>query len=78
VTSRIALTMTWHDLLFAHWPIPAELVRASIPPGLEVDTWDGSAWLGVVPFRMTHVRPLGVPLPGGRFAYSEINVRTYV
>ena len=70
--------MTWHDLLFAHWPVPADLVRPLIPPGLQIDTWDGSAWLGVVPFRMTHVRPLDVPLPGGRFAYAEINVRTYV
>ena len=41
--------MTWHDLLFAHWPVPADLVRPLIPPGLQIDTWDGSAWLGVVP-----------------------------
>jgi uncharacterized protein YqjF (DUF2071 family) len=73
-----ALTMDWHDLLFAHWPVATERLRPLIPPGLELDTWGGSAWLGVVPFRMTHVRPLGVPLPGGRFAYGEINVRTYV
>ena len=72
------MTQTWHDLLFAHWPVPVEALRPLIPPGLAIDTWDGAAWLGVVPFRMTHVRPLGVPLPGGRFAYGEINVRTYV
>ena len=44
---------------------------AADPARAAIDTWDGSAWLGVVPFRMTHVRPLGVPLPGGRFAYAR-------
>jgi uncharacterized protein len=73
-----ALTMTWHDLLFAHWPVATEALRPLIPAGLDVDTWGGNAWLGIVPFRMTRVRPLGVPLPGGRFAYAEMNVRTYV
>jgi uncharacterized protein len=78
VLPTLALTMTWHDLLFAHWPVPVSALRAMIPSGLSIDTWDGTAWLGIVPFRMTHVRPLGMPLPGGRFAYGEINVRTYV
>ena len=72
------MTMVWHDLLFAHWPVRVESLRDAIPRELTIDTWDGSAWLGVVPFRMTRVRPFGVPLPGERFAYAEINVRTYV
>lgn len=73
-----ALTMEWRDLLFAHWPVPVAALRAKIPAGLEVDTFDGTAWLGVVPFRMTRVRPLGAPLPGASFAFAELNVRTYV
>jgi uncharacterized protein len=76
--ARVALTMEWRDLLFAHWPVPAAALRPLIPPSLDVDTFDGTAWLGIVPFRMTRVRPLGVPLPRAAFAFAEINVRTYV
>jgi uncharacterized protein YqjF (DUF2071 family) len=70
--------MTWRDLLFAHWPMPPDALRPLIPPPLELDLFDGEAWLGIVPFRMTHVRPLGLPLPGEAFAFAEVNVRTYV
>ena len=51
---------SWRDLLFAHWPVPVQAVRRLIPPGLEVDTFDGATWLGIVPFRMAGVmlRPL--------------------
>jgi hypothetical protein len=70
--------MRWHDLLFAHWPVPAAELRPQVPRGLELDTFDGEAWLGVVPFTMSGVRPpFTPPLPGvSRFA--EMNVRTYV
>ncbi len=71
------LSMRWRDLLFAHWPVEPAVLQPLIPPGLELDTFDGSAWLGVVPFRMTHVRPFGLPLPGKAFAFAETNVRTY-
>ena len=74
---RPFLSMRWLDLLFAHWPLEPAVLRPLIPPGLELDTFDGSAWLGVVPFRMTHVRPFGLPLPGEAFAFAETNVRTY-
>ena len=70
--------MRWLDLLFAHWPIDPAVLRPLIPAPLALDTFDGSAWLGVVPFRMTHVRPLELPLPGRAFAFAEVNVRTYV
>jgi hypothetical protein len=70
--------MRWHDLLFAHWPMPAEALRPLVPPALDLDTFDGTAWLGIVPFRMTRVRPFAVPLPGDAVAYAEVNVRTYV
>ena len=68
----------WHDLLFAHWPIDAQSVRALIPPALELDTYDGQAWLGVIPFSMSGVHMRGMPpLPTTR-AFAELNVRTYV
>jgi uncharacterized protein YqjF (DUF2071 family) len=69
--------MRWHDLLFLHWPVRPELIRPLIPRGLELDTFDGSAWLGVVPFRMTGVRLRCIPQFAG-MAFPEINVRTYV
>jgi uncharacterized protein YqjF (DUF2071 family) len=75
---RGVLRMRWHDLLFAHWPIPAETLRPLIPSALEVDTFDGSAWLGVVPFRMSAVGPVGGPTPPILGRFGEVNVRTYV
>jgi uncharacterized protein YqjF (DUF2071 family) len=70
--------MRWHDLLFAHWPIPVERLRPYVPHGLEIETFDGSAWLGVVPFRMSGVRHRLAPPVPGLSAFPEINVRTYV
>ncbi len=72
------LRMHWHDLLFAHWPIPAATLRPLIPPALEIDTFEGSAWLGVVPFRMSQVGPVGGPTPQILGRFGEVNVRTYV
>jgi uncharacterized protein YqjF (DUF2071 family) len=69
---------TWEELLFAHWRVPADVVRAHVPPGLEVDEHDGSAWLGITPFRLTGLRARGLlPLPGVS-SFLELNVRTYV
>lgn len=68
--------MTWHDVLFAHWPIAERTIRDHVPRALEIERFDGSAWLGVIPFSMT-TRPRGVPcLLRSRF--TEVNVRTYV
>jgi uncharacterized protein YqjF (DUF2071 family) len=72
------MTQTWHDLLFAHWPVDPGRVRARVPPELSLDVWDGRAWIGVVPFRMTNVAPRGVRLPAVVSAFPELNVRTYV
>jgi uncharacterized protein YqjF (DUF2071 family) len=69
---------TWEDMLFAHWRVPAEEVRAHVPAGLEVDEHDGSAWLGITPFRLTGLRGRGLlPLPY-LSSFLELNVRTYV
>lgn len=72
-----AVHMTWHDLLFAHWPVAPSVLRPFIPEELELQTHEGQAWLGVTPFWMSDVRPRLMPrMFSGRF--EEINVRTYV
>jgi len=73
-----AMYQRWNDLLFAHWPVPAEDLRRRLPPGLELDLFDGQAWLGVVAFRMSGVRLHGMPPLPGLSAFPELNVRTYV
>lgn len=70
----------WGKLLFMHWRIDAQLLRPLIPSGLEIDTFDGSAWIGIVPFTMWDIRafPPYVPAVPGLRAMHELNVRTYV
>ena len=70
--------MRWVDLLFAHWPVDAAELSALLPPALELDTYDGGAWLGIVPFRMEDVAVRGLPSPPVFGAFPEVNVRTYV
>ncbi|QDU67896.1 hypothetical protein Pla86_29840 [Planctomycetes bacterium Pla86] len=72
------MRMAWHDLAFLHWPLPAAAIAERLPEGLEVDTYGGEAWIGVVPFRMTGVTPRFVPPLPGVSAFPEINLRTYV
>jgi uncharacterized protein YqjF (DUF2071 family) len=72
------MAQTWHDLLFAHWPIGAGSVRAALPPGIELDLFDGEAWLGVVPFRMSGVRLRYTPSLPWLSSFPELNLRTYV
>lgn len=72
------MAQTWNDLLFAHWPAELSVLRPLIPPSLEIDTREGQAWVGVVPFRMSGVRLRGTPAVPGLSAFPELNVRTYV
>lgn len=72
------LAMSWHDLAFMHWPLPKAQLHPFIPPGLELDTFEGTAWIGVIPFRMTGVHPRLMPILPWLSAFSELNVRTYV
>lgn len=68
----------WGKLLFMHWPVPVSALRPLVPPQLSIDTFDGQAWVGVVPFTMWGVRPyFGPPVPG-LSCFLELNVRTYV
>lgn len=73
-----ALAMRWNDLLFMHWPVPPAALRPLIPRPLAIDTFDGEAWLGSVPFHMTGVRPHYLPSLPWLSAFPELNVRTYV
>jgi uncharacterized protein len=72
------MSQTWHDLLFAHWPVDANALRALVPAGFELDRFDGTAWLSIVPFHMTNVAPRFVPALPWASAFPELNVRTYV
>jgi len=68
----------WRDLLFLHWRIAPGDIEALLPPGLHVDTFDGSAWIGITPFFMRKVRPRGVPAMPVVSSFMEVNTRTYV
>ena len=72
------MTQTWHDLLFAHWPVDDEPLAALVPPEFELDLFEGQAWVGVVPFYMTNVAPRAVPALPWVSHFPELNVRTYV
>lgn len=71
------LAMRWEKLLFLHWPLPPAVLSSLLPPGVDLETFDGDAWLGIVPFMMRDVHPRFLPsVPGSTF--PELNVRTYV
>jgi len=72
------IAQSWHDLLFAHWPIPLAELRRLVPACLDLDAYDGQGWIGVVPFRMSGVRPRGLPALPWLSSFAELNVRTYV
>jgi uncharacterized protein YqjF (DUF2071 family) len=72
------MAMSWRDLAFLHWPVSAAVLREKIPPQLTLDTFGNEAFLGVVPFHMTGVRPRFVPPLPGVSSFVELNVRTYV
>lgn len=68
----------WEELLFLHWTVAPEVVQARLPEGLRVDTFDGAAWIGVVPFQMRRVRPRFLPAVPWLSNFPELNLRTYV
>jgi uncharacterized protein YqjF (DUF2071 family) len=72
------MKQTWHDLLFAHWPLPTNIARPLVPTQLALDTYDGYSWVGVVPFRMSRIRSHFLPPLPGLSRFAELNVRTYV
>jgi hypothetical protein len=72
------MRMTWRSLLFAHWPVAEEALRPIVPADLEIDTFDGRAWVGLIPFTMRGVRATFLPPVPGAWNFHECNVRTYV
>ncbi|MDX6290106.1 MAG: uncharacterized protein QOH42_1905, partial [Blastocatellia bacterium] len=68
----------WGKLLFMHWAVDPDLLRPLIPSQLSIDTYDGQAWIGVVPFTMWGIRASFLPPIPGASAFHELNVRTYV
>ena len=72
------MRQTWLDLAFIHWEIKMSELRPLIPSTLEIDTFDGTAWIGLVPFVMEGVAPRGCPSLPAFSDFPEINVRTYV
>jgi uncharacterized protein YqjF (DUF2071 family) len=72
------MAMTWQELLFMHWPLAPAVLRPLVPSSLQLDTFEAQAWIGVVPFRMSGVRPRYCPPLPWLSAFLELNVRTYV
>ncbi|KGP92248.1 hypothetical protein N780_01460 [Pontibacillus chungwhensis BH030062] len=68
----------WNDLLFIHWPVKVSDLRPHVPDCFEIDTYDGWAWIAIVPFRMANIQLRGLPVVPGFNQLLELNVRTYV
>jgi uncharacterized protein len=73
-----AMTMTWDQLLFMHWRVSAKEIRSHVPAVFEIDEYDGTAWIGVIPFGMSNVGPRHLPPLPYISKFLELNVRTYV
>lgn len=76
--ARPVMYQRWRTLLFLHWELPPEVVAPLLPPGLTLDTFEGRAYVGLVPFTMEGVRPRGLPAVRALSDFHETNVRTYV
>jgi uncharacterized protein len=72
------MAQQWDNLLFCHWRVRPEALRPLVPAGLRVDTFDGSAWLSLVPMRMAEIHYRGMPGVPGLDDFPEMNLRTYV
>jgi uncharacterized protein YqjF (DUF2071 family) len=74
---RPTMLQRWSNLSFVHWPFDAAQVASLLPTGLEVDTFDGAAWIGLIPFHL-RIRRAGVPYLPWLASFPETNLRTYV
>ena len=73
----VPLAFGWRHVLFANWPVSADLLATHLPGALSVDEYDGTGWLSVIPFLNVDVRPRGLPGWTG-IRLPELNLRTYV
>lgn len=77
-TGRWAMSQRWNDLLFAHWRVPAATISHFLPEGLQPDTFQGSAWIGIIPLCMDRLSFRGIPSVPGVRSFPELHLRTYV
>lgn len=75
---RAILTQKWDDLFFIHWKCDAAEIQKRLPAGLFVDTFNGEAFLSIIGFQMSAIRPFGLPAVPFLSSLNELNVRTYV
>lgn len=68
----------WNRVLFFHWEVPIEILDKLVPKELKIDTFNGKAYISIVPFTMENIRPKYLPAIGFISNFHEINVRTYV
>ena len=78
LTRRVIMRQRWTELAYFHWRYPPEIVQELLPDGVTVDTFDGDAWVGLIPFVMRDVRVGPLPPVPHLSTFVEINVRTYV
>ena len=72
------LSQEWRELTFMHWAVDIDKLRPHIPDGLEIDTFQNKAYVGVVPFIMKNVRPVWFVSTPLISTFPEFNIRTYV
>ncbi|HUP48169.1 MAG TPA: DUF2071 domain-containing protein [Thermoanaerobaculia bacterium] len=75
---QVVMFQDWHHLLFLHWEVPPAELQALVPAGLTVDLFEGKAYIGLIPFTLSGVRPVLLPALPGVSSFHEVNVRTYV
>ena len=73
-----AISQEWRELTFMHWKVDPKRLQPHLPDGLEIDLFEGEAYVGVIPFIMKNVRPRRLPAVPGISTFAEFNVRTYV
>lgn len=68
----------WNNVIFLHWEVHLEELKKFVPEELEIDLFQGKAWVSVVAFTMEKIRPKFLPAFPPISTFDEINVRTYV
>ncbi|HEU5317553.1 MAG TPA: DUF2071 domain-containing protein [Chloroflexota bacterium] len=78
MSQPVVMHQKWRELLFLHWEVPPAALKAQLPRGLDLDLWEGRAFVGLIPFVVTETRARFLPPLPGLSSYYEINTRTYV
>lgn len=75
---RPVMLQTWRALTFLHWAYEPAVIRRLLPEGVELDTFNGAAWIGLTPFLLANLHPPLMPAVPWLSSFPEMNVRTYV